>query len=398
MTHPSNTSVTAQFGAGEREEKTKLAYVKRWRTVVRLPEQYADEIVEALRAAPVSHTSVKDGGVDPADLWEEWLAETDEEYRTPQSALAFAVDRLTAPTGSDAVADGARDIVKRLLAFYVGNPGPKTQVHYPPICKEAADTITLLRSGNQHMCEEIERLRSAPVADGARDAKIAELEAKVLMLDGTRALEGIGIDTHATMVALCKTLTAKQIAAETRVKELEAALRSAPVKAVGSEALRLLAAEDARQEKLHELLETIREQIRLGVEPEHRPDGLFQNIQDAVYAMRGRTLLMNDIAITAALAHPGSGDAEPGAWRPIQTAPMDGTAVLLAIKYSDDEWCQVQGWYEAGIADRRWYDVYHEHVIPDYWQPLQSPPPPLAALATPQAPGQTLQHHTGDGE
>lgn len=54
MTHPSNTSVTAQFGAGEREEKTKLAYVKRWRTIVRLPEQYADEIVEALRSAPTT--------------------------------------------------------------------------------------------------------------------------------------------------------------------------------------------------------------------------------------------------------------------------------------------------------------------------------------------------------
>jgi hypothetical protein len=52
------------------------------------------------------------------------------------------------------------DIVERLLAFYVGNPGPKTQVHYPPVCKEAAETITLLRSGNKHMCEEMERLRA----------------------------------------------------------------------------------------------------------------------------------------------------------------------------------------------------------------------------------------------
>ena len=67
------------------------------------------------------------------------------------------------------------------------------------------------------------------------------------------------------------------------------------------QALRLLAAEDARQAKLHELLETIREQIRLEVAPEHRPEGLFQNIQDAVYAMRGRTPLMNDAAITAPL-------------------------------------------------------------------------------------------------
>lgn len=68
------------------------------------------------------------------------------------------------------------------------------------------------------------------------------------------------------------------------------------------EALRLLAAEDERQAKLHDILETIREQIRLEVPPEHRPDGLFKNIQDAVYAMRGRTPLMNDAAITAAIS------------------------------------------------------------------------------------------------
>lgn len=68
-----------------------------------------------------------------------------------------------------------------------------------------------------------------------------------------------------------------------------------------AEALRLLSAYDDRLQKLHDLLETIREQIRLGVEPEHRPDGLFRNIQDAVYAMRGRTLLMNDAAITGPL-------------------------------------------------------------------------------------------------
>jgi len=69
-----------------------------------------------------------------------------------------------------------------------------------------------------------------------------------------------------------------------------------------AEALRLLAAEDARQSKLHDILEDIREQIRLGVPAERRPEGLFKNIQDAVYAMRGRTALMNDAAITAAFS------------------------------------------------------------------------------------------------
>lgn len=68
------------------------------------------------------------------------------------------------------------------------------------------------------------------------------------------------------------------------------------------EMTKALEAEDARQAKLHELLETIREQIRLEVLPEHRPEGLFENIQNAVYAMRGRTPLMNDVVITSRLA------------------------------------------------------------------------------------------------
>lgn len=66
-------------------------------------------------------------------------------------------------------------------------------------------------------------------------------------------------------------------------------------------AMELLAAEDGRQAKLHDLLETIREQIRLEVAPEHRPVALFTNIQNAVYAMRGRTPLLNDAAIAETL-------------------------------------------------------------------------------------------------
>lgn len=248
MTNPSNTSVTAQFGAGEREEKTKLAYVKRWRTIVGLPKQYADEIVEALRAAPVSHTSVKAGGGAQCACMRGGY---------PIGNCVECDD----PAARDAVADGATRsgtfasvVVKRMQ--------------------------TLIETADKGSAWEMEAV--------AEMMKAAHL---IVPARCTRC--GSSGDTY----VLCSGCGAP----------------SAPVKAVGSEALRLLAAEDARQEKLHELLETIREQIRLGVEPEHRPDGLFQNIQDAVYAMRGRTLLMNDVAITAALAHPGSGDAEPGA-------------------------------------------------------------------------------------
>jgi hypothetical protein len=83
-----------------------------------------------------------------------------------------------------------------------------------------------------------------------------------------------------------------------KMKQMAAEAGHFPSSAERAQALRLLMAEDERQSKLHDLLETIREQIRTGVEPEHRPGGLFKNIQDAVYAMRGRTRLMDDAAIT----------------------------------------------------------------------------------------------------
>lgn len=58
----------------------------------------------------------------------------------------------------------------------------------------------------------------------------------------------------------------------------------------------ILIAEEERQSRLHDLLEVIREQIRTGVPPEHRPEDLFKNIQNALYAMRGRHLLSDVIA------------------------------------------------------------------------------------------------------
>lgn len=55
-----------------------------------------------------------------------------------------------------------------------------------------------------------------------------------------------------------------------------------------AEALEVIRMRGLREQTLHELLEKLREQIRLGVKAEHRPDGLFANIQNAVYIMRGR--------------------------------------------------------------------------------------------------------------
>lgn len=76
-------------------------------------------------------------------------------------------------------------------------------------------------------------------------------------------------------------------------------------------ALALLQAEDERNDKIHALLETIREQIRVGIAPEHRPEGLMTNIQTVVYAMRGRMRLMNDAAVTSPLQPPSAALTSP---------------------------------------------------------------------------------------
>lgn len=67
-----------------------------------------------------------------------------------------------------------------------------------------------------------------------------------------------------------------------------------------AEALRLLKARDERDDKVQEIIEDLRE-IVLMMPAASRPDGLFKHAQDAVYAMRGRTRLMDDAALTAAL-------------------------------------------------------------------------------------------------
>lgn len=67
-----------------------------------------------------------------------------------------------------------------------------------------------------------------------------------------------------------------------------------------AEALRLLKARDERDDKVQEIIEDLREIVLL-MPAASRPDGLFKHAQDAVYAMRGRTRLMDDAALTATL-------------------------------------------------------------------------------------------------
>jgi hypothetical protein len=62
-------------------------------------------------------------------------------------------------------------------------------------------------------------------------------------------------------------------------------------------------------------------------------------------------------------------------WNPIQTAPRDGTQVLLASVDEDGTFGIRQGFYESGRADRCWYDIDGEEIEPKFWTPILVAPP-----------------------
>ena len=73
-------------------------------------------------------------------------------------------------------------------------------------------------------------------------------------------------------------------------------------------------------------------------------------------------------------------------WQPIETAPRDGTWILLtggSIEYSwdgDSQPAAVVGQYAIALTTERWqfawYDggYYGEYVDPTHWMPLPEPP------------------------
>lgn len=68
------------------------------------------------------------------------------------------------------------------------------------------------------------------------------------------------------------------------------------------------------------------------------------------------------------------------AWRPIGTAPKDGTRVLLWPVWSDG--LPDAGWWEVRPRSSGWVHVYGRVLEkPTHWQPLPEPP----AQGTPDA-------------
>lgn len=82
-------------------------------------------------------------------------------------------------------------------------------------------------------------------------------------------------------------------------------------------------------------------------------------------------------ALAAKLRAMADASSAPSGWQPIETAPRDGTRVLLREKFGHFEY--VGRWMDPGPdgADAMWADPDGEYQIyPNLWHPL--PPPPEA--------------------
>lgn len=73
-------------------------------------------------------------------------------------------------------------------------------------------------------------------------------------------------------------------------------------------------------------------------------------------------------AVEAAVLEPDNG------WQPIETAPKDGTQIVLIGRYPDGKtWSdQYQSWWLNGIWERRFHRI--DVVPPTHWRPLPAPP------------------------
>ena len=70
------------------------------------------------------------------------------------------------------------------------------------------------------------------------------------------------------------------------------------------------------------------------------------------------------------IAEEANARADAATWQPIETAPKDGTYVLLYEPRDDDHAIEV-GFYEC----ETWYGMDHIYSIyPTHWMPLPKPP------------------------
>ena len=93
---------------------------------------------------------------------------------------------------------------------------------------------------------------------------------------------------------------------------------------------------------------------------------------------------MNDITqlstlYSNAIARADKAEEALRGWQPIETAPIDGTDILVCVTYnlSDDEW-ETKIWVDWQVPSERWPGYWARIDIPfspTHWMPL--PPPPV---------------------
>lgn len=71
-------------------------------------------------------------------------------------------------------------------------------------------------------------------------------------------------------------------------------------------------------------------------------------------------------------------------WQPIETAPKDGTKILVACAYGGveiSEWCELERFHWEHVDGNLWRKVEEEPSCfwnsnhPTHWMPLPPPPP-----------------------
>jgi hypothetical protein len=94
---PSREVVAREIRRAMLDNPTDESFNKRAEKREAIANDAADAIIARFNAT-TTHSPVRStmAGVDPAEIWEEYIKETPRANRTPQGAIAFAVDRIAA--------------------------------------------------------------------------------------------------------------------------------------------------------------------------------------------------------------------------------------------------------------------------------------------------------------
>ena len=91
------------------------------------------------------------------------------------------------------------------------------------------------------------------------------------------------------------------------------------------------------------------------------------------------TFVVDSEAIDQAIVHlSAEGVSVPvregsGGWQPMETAPKDGTSILIARTIYGLA-CVDFAWFTSGDTGPHWRNYEAEHLFPTHWMPLPDPP------------------------